>query len=377
VSIIKTFFKELFAKPQIKIFLLTLFWLCVAYAFAYVVNWVQFARLPSINDYVTSFARGDTGGYLDIAKNGYQTVGDAALNLVFYPLYPIAIKAFSFLFVDFQLSGFMVTIVSIFISTQFFSKLVKIDYSNKVAFYAISSMLLFPFSIFMLTFQTESFFIMLSIVTAYQARKGNWILAGLFGFLTALTRTQGLLIFILVIYELIYQSYRSKKWTLKGLAILFIPMGTGVYLIINKVLYNNFFQFLVFQEKNWHQQPSTFWASLCTSFNYSQMPDWHLQNYLIFIPQIILFFFTIVVLLYGLKKKVRTSYIIYSLAFLIYSYSPSWLLSGGRYLSCLFPLFIIFGVFAEREHRKFALMLTTILLFTFFGIAYLCNFGIW
>ena len=67
-------------------------------------------------------------------------------------------------------------------------------------------LLLFPTSIFFNAVYTESLFLLLSVASVYFIRKGRYREAGILGFLAALTRVTGVLLFVLAAVEFFSQK---------------------------------------------------------------------------------------------------------------------------------------------------------------------------
>ena len=68
------------------------------------------------------------------------------------------------------------------------------------------------------------------------------------------------------------------------------------------------------------------------------------------LPELLLFGLTVVLLIYGLTRH-PLKYTAYLLVYTLINYSVTFLISGGRYMSCAFPLFII-GAEILDKHPK-------------------------
>src|SRR5687768_11446286 len=83
----------------------------------------------NLESFFSRWVRWDGPHYINIAQNGYQTTGEPALFIVFYPLYPFFIKLFSLIFSDFNISAIMVSVVFCFISAILLYELVLLDFN--------------------------------------------------------------------------------------------------------------------------------------------------------------------------------------------------------------------------------------------------------
>lgn len=319
---------------------------------------------------------GDATRYIDIAQNGYVTQGENAINLVFYPLYPLLIRFLGKLTFSLPLSGVIISQVSYAVASVLLYELILLDADRRCAWDGILLMACFPFSMFAMGVFTEGLFLALTIGCLYALRKRQFAAAGILGFFAALTRTQGMLLFFPAVYEWIMLRFgpKKEKWKVSDLFLLMIPAGFGVYLCINAVLYGNCFQFLKFEAgEPWYQ--STQWISTNIAQHYGMGQDYAGLAWIIYYAQIFLYFFALAVLLYGLKKKERMMYLLYGGVYLGFTYLSGWMISGGRYVFCCVPLYLILCKIKKGLPRCFLLFLEA-LLFVAYSRFYLYGFAI-
>lgn len=325
----------------------------------------------------------DSEHYLYLAQHGYQALGEKQNLIVFYPLYPLFIRLFSYLCLgSFKASALLVSYVSFILACVYLYKLVCLEAGEKCALRAVLFFVLFPFSFFFHTAMTESLFALLSILTLYKMRKKQFFSAGLFGFLSALCRTQGILLFAPVLYEILVLQKEEgwkktgKSFLLRLFSSLLIPMGFFLYLLLNFSLFGDFFAYLSYQSAApWYQSATFFWKSLETQFSNIIAFD----NYLdvcIYVPQILLFFLSLGLCFVGLKKGVRTSFVGYAFLYLLVTYSASWLLSGGRYLACNIPLFIISALCIQNKRGQGFILLSSAMFLSVYTILFVANYPI-
>ena len=264
------------------------------------------------------------------------------------------------------------------VAACFMYKLVRIDYSRNTAAMAVLLLLVYPFSFFMSFCYTEALFVMLCLMCAYYARKGMWGACGATGLLAALCRTQGIILFGVAIYEIIVQAIdkarkENKKFVkclpVSGLFTLLIPMGYGIYLFINKVLFGEWTKFMEFQQAApWYHTVHFYVENLqehmrMAAAYYPQLA------LVIYIPQVVMFFVAFALVILGIRQKVRTSYLLHIAAYTAITYFTGWLISGGRYmLGCVF-MFIPLAVLAGKNRIwRYALTagLTALSIFTLY-----------
>ncbi len=237
-------------------------------------------------------------------------------------------------------------------------------------------MALYPYSMFVLGVFTEGLFLALTIGGLLAIRKRKFIAAGILGFLAALTRTQGMLLVFPAVYELITarlgEEKRKIKWS--DASVLLIPAGFGVYLFINYALHGNPFQFLIYEAgEPWYQ--STRWVGDNIAQHYHMALDYEGLSLFIYWVQIALYFLTLGILAYGLYKKEQTMYLLYGGVYLGFTYLSGWMISGGRYMLCCVPTYIVLSRLKEGPIKKL-LMAAAGFLFFAYSLFYLRSYAI-
>ena len=294
------------------------------------------------------WARWDTRHYLHIAEHWYPREGSEVVILVFYPMFPLLIKLVNYLVGDYFLSGMLVSNVCFLLSLFLLYRLALLEFASRtIAFHSCALMLVFPISYFTSIAYTEGTFLLFSIACFYCIRREHWLLAGLFGMGAALTRNQGLILFAPMLYELlrshIVQFRRGESFTRFDLVsryatALLIPMGTLIYLWINKDISGDWFKFLEYQKNHWSQTAILFTDNIV---NIRQRLDFNNPGMTIgsWLPSMFTYV-SFLILIVVAAFKLPTAYTIYAITFFIISYSPSWLLSGPRYVYVLFPVYM-------------------------------------
>jgi Gpi18-like mannosyltransferase len=364
--------------------------------------------------YNTFIEPGDTPHYLKIAKHWYASSGADAKYIVFYPLYPICITMVNFLVSNlamggliisklfglssgnpfygtlqslstdsYFISGVIISNICLIIACYFLYRLANLDYEETKARRAVIFLLLYPFSVFLIGIFTESLFIMLSVMVLYYMRRQKWMIAGLLGFLASMTRTQGIILMIPVLYEyaLVNEWFTGFRFTpakifgvfkkLKPnlLFILIMPLGFGVYLLINKLIQGDWFAFYkhITVEPWWQGQD---WIGNNLYQHYDMSQQYYSLGLLIYKVQIVEFFIFCGLVVYGLWKRVRTSYIVYMLVYLMVTYTSSWMISGPRYMMSDIPLYIVLAAASGKRNVQAAILIILGLLCVFYTIMF-------
>jgi len=320
----------------------------------------------------------DSSHYLWIAQNWYTNVGEERLFIVFFPLYPLMIRVFSFLFQDYFVSGLLVSLVSLTVACFYLYKLVEIDYSAAVAKRCIRWVLIFPYTFFLSLVFTESLFLALGVLAFYAMRHKRWILAGFFGLLASLTRNFGFFLFIPLLIEyaistdffenLRNRHYREIAATFWKLTIRLglIALGFFLYLLLNKWITGDWFRFLTYLREHWHQDFGFFAQNIQNQFTMAL--TWKpIDRLALWVPQLSLLLLSMVAILASLRTM-RLSYLAYMFTLVFVSFSATWLLSGPRYTTTMFPIYIFLARISENE------ILDGIL--TFFSLTMLCVYAL-
>ncbi len=301
---------------------------------------------------VSIHAHWDSFWYLDIAENGYLFKGAEQLsNIVFFPLYPLLIRMTSLLIGgNFILSGWILSIIFLLLALIYFSKLVREFHSEINPQLPLLFLLIFPTAFFLNAIYTESLFLFLSIASFYYAFRKNFLRAGVLGLIASLTRVTGVLLFIPLIWEY-FKSYRFHQlFNKKFLSIFLIPLGTFSFFLFHYFKFGDFFLFL--KVESW-------WGR---AFNINQ------DHFLVLTHPAavnllidIMFVIFSIVATYFVFKKLRTSYGLYMAATLLVALSTGTLMSIGRYILVLFPIYILIASIKNQYSQLAYIFLSTLL----------------
>jgi len=152
-----------------------------------------------------SFGRWDSHWYLSIAADGYLVRGPLATvqsNVAFFPLYPWIVRAVHSLLPaslsgpgSLYLSALAVSNAAAVLALALLVKLARwTTGSDGAASRAALYLLAFPTGFILSAAYPESLFLLLSIASLLAAARGRFALAGLLGFLAALTRPGGVMV---------------------------------------------------------------------------------------------------------------------------------------------------------------------------------------
>ena len=312
----------------------------------------------------------DTRHYIGIAQDGYTAVGDDRLRLVFFPLYPLMIRLFSPLTGgNLFLSGTVVSLICSAAATAFLYDLAQMHLGKDGAWLAVAYFLLSPMSVFLGCVYTEALFICLSLATVVLLRRGHPWAAALCGMLSAFTRMPGVIIAGLFIIAFL-AGIPKEGVRLKSLVscigqVLLVFCGLFLYWGVNWLVTGDPMMYLTYQKENWYQSAGSFWQSAGQTMRYVLSTfgedDWFFTWVVQLAAMAYLFF-----LLAFEQKKLPFDLAAYSFVYVAVVLSPTWLLSGARYLYALCALPILqAAIFKKKETHTVMLSLSGALLILF------------
>lgn len=147
-------------------------------------------------DFWGKWANWDGGHFRGIAENGYLPY-----QVVFFPFYPLLIKALMFIGIHSLWGGLLVSNLSIIGALFYLYKLVNLDFEEKVSKRVIFLTLAFPTAFYFNAVYSESLFLFLTVTAFYYARTKKWLISLLIASLSAVTRLTGLVVILAVALE--------------------------------------------------------------------------------------------------------------------------------------------------------------------------------
>jgi len=333
-----------------------------------------------IKKFFDIFVKWDANNYIRIS-NGYGShiENGKFTTLVFYPLYPFFLSIVNNLIPNIKVAGILLSSVLYSAACSVFYMLMRLDYKRSVAEKGVVLMSVFPFAFYYGTIMSESIFLLTSVLTLYYIRKHNWAIAGFCGMLAALSRSAGVFLIIPATVEFVEEynffglkfkdmmQILFKKW----IWLLLMPFGICIYLYINYVVSGNAFEFLALEEEVWHQEGTFFFKTMGTLWNLVNS-GYSLNTKLgAFLPELILAFAMMAILIVGLKKH-RSMYTVWLLVYIIINTSISWPMSIARYLSCAVPAFMILAdLIDDKEHVYTGTVVVSSMLFAIYLAGYI------
>jgi hypothetical protein len=197
---------------------------------------------------VEPFRNWDGTWYSLIAEQGYDPGMSA--TAAFFPLYPWLMQLGSDITgLPVETIGWIVSHLAFLGALVMAYKLVRLDFSEKVARSTLVAVAVFPTAFFFSAIYTESLFFFLSVTTLWAARKNDWLLAVIMCFFATMTRSAGIMLGAPLAVLFIQQhGWDLKRWFPKALLALIPPMGLVIF---GWFLTRQDLSFLGWQEQQW------------------------------------------------------------------------------------------------------------------------------
>jgi len=338
-------------------------------ALGYVVTYVNEGPAAPLFVLEHLFNRWDAPHYQTLAQNGYVNGGDEANFIVFFPLYPLLIKAVTFDFAYANISALAVANICSLIAFIYLYKLAKMEFNESAALKTVLFLSVFPTAYFLTVPYTEGLFFATVIACFYYARKNSWALAGLLGFLAALTRLAGLLVLPALLVEYYHQrGWKPQKTRLNVVFAFSALAGFSIYLGINAVVTGNPFTFMAIEATHWS---NTFdpWKGLTGAFGWATGGQFT-SNLTIGIAPIAFAVFGLIMVGFAIWKRLRPTYTVYMFLSWGLAVSTSWWISVPRYVMAIFPLFILMGAYSNRKAINAVIVAASLAWLCFFTVLF-------
>ncbi len=367
----------------------------VLHAVTYLLGIVIFSlangKSGSIAEWMTQYGRlawmkpnTDAQHYINIAENWYQVEGDDRLLLVFFPMLPIFIRGFNFIFHDSYLSATIInTIATVLASGMTYITLLPV-LGNRRSKAAAFIALLLPGAIFLNSPMTEPLFLLFSVCGFFFMQKRSYILAGIFTALAGFTRSLGVLLAVpiaLVGIGHIVSLAREKKPVGKTVGLLIAGLaisvlGTLGYLYINYSLHGDPLKFLEYQWGNWNQKSCPFFDTPRYMVNYliSSAQTKPLTTISLWVPGLLAVFGSLLLMAFK-GRKLPGSYTVYFLCYFAVSVGCTWLLSPVRYLCAALPVIAAVADSCDKKWKTAVIFSVTALLYVLYTVMYMKRLG--
>lgn len=345
--------------------------------FIYLLFFLENQQL-SFQSFEQTLSHWDARIYLTLARDWYQTTGDEANFIVFFPLFPLVIKITTFFTSSYFWSGILLNYFFSILSFFLLFKLVTVQFSYQLKDIRKLSLLLTfsPISIYFVALYTEPLFFFLTILFFYFLQKKMFWHAALVGFFASLTRIMGVTLVIPLIWNYffeiehqtipksLFEKIKKHVFELKNIVhnktnsksgqslfilsgqVGLILLGYALYLLINYYYFSYGFYYQSIMKEHWNKSITNPFNQVNNLVSTMKIP---LQTELFYeIDKITLVLFPMLLGAYYIKKESKdqqqvlpNSWLVWSLSQWFIISAQSFLLSSTRYLMGIFVIYIV------------------------------------
>lgn len=319
--------------------------------------------MPYLRNLPYFWSHWDARHYIALAEDWYVNTGDERLKLVFYPLYPAIVRAVNVLLRNTNFSAYLVSNACLLGSGLALYRVTAREWGRAAAKRAVFFLMFAPLSFYFSVPYTESAFLLTTLLAMDLAMQRRWGWALLFGALSALTRSLGLLTAVLIFYEMLI-TWRgdSPECPLRQLArpaylrhmgkfallCCTVALGFAAYLLLNWQVSGDPFRFLEYQSGHWSQEFGSLWYTITYSFENALHFSNEGYRTGVWIPQLLYLFAILALMLLGMNR-IRPGWGAYALLYAYMAYAPTWLLSGPRYMTAMAALYPLLALLTRRK----------------------------
>lgn len=322
----------------------------------------RYAPLPFISSVLQSnflfwsWANFDGEHYLSIAKYGYQ-IRNGFTQYAFFPLYPLLIKAVSFVVRDYLIAGLLVTFLSMTAILYLLPRWLR-EVRVKDSTSVLAGLILSPGAVFLAAVYTEPLFLALALSVFYFTEKKKWGYAVLASALATAARVNGLFLAAYLIFRIVHDRVQLKKYL--PLSLLSFS-GIGAYMAY---LYYRTGDALAWfhTQSEWGKGSAT--SPFTTAVNYLRAvtveftPD--LTHLVVVIEVVVTLWALYLTYLVFKKKMLAQAYRLYLAGNLAMPILTGSLGSMPRFFLTLFPLLAVYPALPQKT-RFIALSVSSIL----------------
>lgn len=351
----------------------SVFWvLCLVIAYAVgmafpdrVEAWHAFPNSPLWDPLI----RWDAAWYQSIVNDGYFYIPGQASNVAFFPLYPLVLRTGKLIFGHIYITSYVLNFLFTATAAWGLHRLSwQLQGDVKAADRALLYLFSFPSAFFLFAPYTESMYLMIAVGAVLAGSRRAWFIAGLLGMLASATRVVGISIwgvlglmwmqdqgwYLLRVHQA--QNWRNlfaglrTNW--QGLAAICLsPLGLVAYILHLQVQVGHPLAFVLVQTSpDWGRSFRGFWRILYGSIeNFIRQP-WlkgvELQQ-LVGVVDVGLSLLSLGTAV-AVWRRFGAPYALLVIVGVLIPLSTS-TASMSRYCLTLFPLFMLWGLWAERR----------------------------
>ena len=312
-----------------------------------------------LHQLLPSWHRWDAVWYTDIARRGYDWHKGITSPAAFFPLFPLLVRsAVEVTHRSYDLCALAVSNLSFLAALIYLWRLTRDELDRESAGRAILYVAVFPTALFFFAGYTESLFLWLTVACFYHLRRGDWVVAGVFGALASATRVTGVLLALPLAYEYFAAHgfwWRRIDWRVIG--IVLVPVGILSFMLYLYAVTGDALAF-THSQVGWQKVFTLrLWAGILESVR--QIVEVQPQASFFQAHNVLNFGLGLLFLVWSVyaARRLPRAYGVYLLAFWLVTLTspaigtgyPVPLVSMSRYVLSLFPIFMYLGLEGRRQ----------------------------
>lgn len=174
--------------------------------------------------------RHDAEWYLGIVRNGYEHTPGEPSSVAFFPGLPVFTSLADRVLPSGDVfAGLVIVHLALVAALIYVFLIVRLDFNERVAWWTLGFMLMFPAGFYFSAIYPQSLLLLGIAGALYHARRGQWWMAGGFGFLAGVTGLAGMLVVIPLVLELRRSGERRLLAPWCMIAVALAPLGGLTY----------------------------------------------------------------------------------------------------------------------------------------------------
>lgn len=288
-----------------------------------------------------SFQRWDASWYMGIARDGYTYIPHAQSSVVFFPFYPALMKLTALVVGSYPLAGMLIANLSLLGACGLLWRIACHELGTvETADHSVALLLLCPVSFFFSCIYSESLFLLCALGCVHLTLRRQWLLAGICGYLAAMTRIVGFLLVIPMLCEWIRHCRAEPRRNFGPLLACALPAaGTLSFFAYLWVRFGDFL--LYFHTQVYWYQGLTWPTNTFYNTFHSLAPfygPWFSFFALVAVTTVAL----------GFKLRLSATHVLTAVGFTAVYISKNHLDSLPRYVAVIYPVYLVEALVLQK-----------------------------
>jgi len=292
----------------------------------------------------------DSSFFIDIAEHGYNSTGATCCGQVFFPGYPLSIRALTPIFGDAQIAALAVPVIAGAVAAMLLWRITNEEFGASAGRHAVALLALTPYGVFLSLAYSESLFLALTLAAWYFARHQRWWWAGLAASGAALVRVNGVFVAIalVVMWFVSRRAYRhAPRSALFALLMPFASAGAYTWYVDSR----SWPSWASAQDFAWKRHVGWPWEGFAWSWRWlTAQASLDLRFAGVVEPLVVLAGVALVALLARRRLWAEFVYVGLSVGVLLFS---NRFLSSPRLSVLWFPAFVLGGAWLARNGQRY------------------------